>query len=117
MRNLADYKIYLERMSKPLQEKLKVIKFVPRSATRILDVGCADGVLTTAMAKMMSGVHFLGVDLDDRFIEFAKKKSTGLNNVSFERIYLRDLLARPERFDAVIFSSVLHEFFTYGEGI
>jgi len=37
--------------------------------------------------------------------------------VRFERVYLRELLARTERYDTIMFVSVLHEFFSYGEGI
>lgn len=117
MRNIADRQGYLERIAKPLQEKLKITGYIPDTAKTILDVGCADGTLTLAMAGFFPKVRFLGVDLDGRFIEEAEAKSRGVNNVRFEKVYLRDLLARPERFDAVVFSSVLHEFFTYGEGI
>lgn len=47
----------------------------------------------------------------------AQEKGRSTKNVRFEKVYLRELLARPEKVDAVIFCSVLHEFFTYGEGI
>lgn len=117
--SIHDKEIYLSRMSKPLQEKLRVAKYVPVWAKKVLDVGCADGTITCSLAQMFPEVQFLGIDLDNEFITKAQEKAAelGLTNVSFERVYLRDLLARPERFDAVIFVSVLHEFYTYGEGI
>jgi SAM-dependent methyltransferase len=118
-RPIADQEIYLQRMSKPLQEKLRVARYIPAQAERILDVGCADGTVTLALAELFPRRRFLGIDLDGGFIDRARKATAGrgVENAAFERAYLRELLPRPERYDAVIFVSVLHEFFTYGEGI
>lgn len=104
-------------MSKPLQEKLRVAKFFPAGTKTVLDVGCADGVLTLAFAEMFPEIRFVGIDLNPEFIEIAKTKIGDRTNVSFEHGYLRERLANPERFDVVLFCSVLHEFFSYGEGI
>ncbi len=108
---------YLERMSKPLQEKLKVAKFIPEGTKTVLDVGCADGTVTLALAEMYPEIKFVGIDLNKEFIEDAKIKAAGKTNVSFENVYLRERLSNPERFDVVLFCSVLHEFYSYGEGI
>jgi SAM-dependent methyltransferase len=70
-----------------------------------------------ALADMFKEVNFLGVDLSEEFIEIAKGKIGKRQNITFEKGYLRERLANPERFDAVIFCSVLHEFYSYGEGI
>src|SRR3989338_7295180 len=104
-------------MSKPLQEKLRIIKFIPENAKSIVDVGCAYGTITIALAKLFPDIQFLGIDVDEKFIEQARKKSEGISNVKFEKIYQRELLAESQRFDVVIFCSVLHEFYSYGEGI
>lgn len=104
-------------MAKPLQEKLKIARFIPSNARSVLDAGCADGAVTVALADLFPQIEFLGVDLSKDFIQLAKQKIEGRTNVKFESGYLRERLAKPERFDAVIFCSVLHEFFTYGEGI
>ena len=117
MEEIANPQKYLERMSKPLQEKLRVAKFIPEGTKTVLDVGCADGVVTIALAKMFPQIKFVGIDLSKDFIDIARKNADGTNNVTFEHIYLRDRLINPERFDVVIFCSVLHEFFSYGEGI
>ena len=108
---------YLERMSKPLQEKLRVAKFFPEGVKTVLDVGCADGAVTIALAEMFPEIKFVGIDLSSAFIEKAKENAVGKTNVSFENVYLRERLSNPERFDVVLFCSVLHEFFSYGEGI
>lgn len=117
MKKINNRTHYLKRMAKPLGDKLKISKYIPQNAADILDVGCADGTVTMALAKLFPEINFLGIDLDENFIKLARKNAEKIRNVKFEKIYLRDLLARPERFDAVIFCSVLHEFFTYGEGI
>lgn len=109
--------IYLERMSKPLQEKLKVAKYISKNVKSILDVGCADGVITLALADMYPDINFVGIDLDQGFVDIANQKVENRQNVRFECVYLRDKLADEERFDVVLFCSVLHEFFSYGEGI
>src|SRR5512138_3688441 len=113
---IANRQIYLERMAKPLREKLRIAEYLPFSARKILDVGCADGAVTLAMARLFPDTEFHGIDLDEGFIANAKAAAE-VPNATFERVYLRDLLARPERYEAVTFVSVLHEFFTYGEGI
>lgn len=109
--------IYLERMAKPIQEKLKVARYIPVKSQNVLDVGCADGVVTSSLAKIFPQAKVLGIDLNEGFVSIAKERWQDLLNLEFERVYLRDLLARPMRYDVVVFCSVLHEFFTYGEGI
>lgn len=117
MRNIKNLDVYLERMAKPLAEKLKIVKYLPEGAENVLDVGCADGAITLEMSSLLPEIKFLGIDLNEDFIGMASKKAVQVPNVKFEKIYLRELLAKPKRFDAVIFCSVLHEFYTYGEGI
>ncbi|MEX0877265.1 MAG: methyltransferase domain-containing protein [Candidatus Spechtbacterales bacterium] len=117
--SISDTGVYLERMSKPLQEKLRVAHYIPNSAQAVLDVGCADGTVTIALAQMFPKIQFCGIDLEEDFIKKAKQraKEEGFKNVDFEKVYLRDLLARSQRFDSVVFISVLHEFYSYGEGV
>lgn len=117
MDEIKDPQKYLERMSKPLQEKLKIAKFIPDGTKTVLDVGCADGTVTLALADMHPEINFVGIDLSEEFIKAAKEKIGERKNVSFECRYLRERLSNSERFDVVLFCSVLHEFFSYGEGI
>ena len=111
--------LYLKRMAGPLGDKIRVAKYIPKHAKSVLDIGCADGSVTLALAEIFPKVKFLGIDLNEHFLTRAAEqaKTKKLKNIRFEKIYLRDLLARSEKFDAVSFVSVLHEFFTYGEGI
>ncbi len=117
MDNIQNPLTYLDRMSKPLQEKLKVAKYISKSTKSVLDVGCADGTVTLALADMFPNINFLGIDLDQDFIDIANQKVEERENVRFECVYLREKLADEERYDVVLFCSVLHEFFSYGEGI
>lgn len=114
---LVDQETYLSNMSKPVSEKLKIVKYFPKNARHILDVGCADGSITAHFAQLFPWVKFHAVDLNEEFINLAKQKFGQIKNISFERVYLRDLLSRDKRYDAVVFCSVLHEFYTYGQGI
>jgi len=116
---MPDVQGYLRRMAAPLQEKLKMAYYIPENAKRGLDVGCADGTVTLAMAEMFPHIHFHGIDLKPEFIELAKKhaEERGIKNVTFECVYLRELLNRPVRYHFIGFYSVLHEFRSYGEGI
>lgn len=116
---LADPCGYLARMAKPLEEKLKVAQFVPQNALSILDVGCADGAVTCALAELFPQAQVTGIDLESYFLKSAQVRAEKyqISNVHFERVYLREMLARQGRFDTVLFVSVLHEFFSYGEGI
>ena len=117
MEEIANPKLYLERMSKPLQEKLKIARFIPQDTRSILDVGCADGTVTLALADMYPTISFVGIDLDEEFVKKAQECVGERKNVKFECGFLRERLVNPERFDVALFCSVLHEFFSYGEGI
>jgi len=115
--SISNAQIYLQRLSKPLAEKLVIAKFIKQEVSTILDVGCADGAITASIADLFPNARVTGIDLNQDFIKIAQKKWKDKNNLNFENIYLRELLARQERFDSVIFCSVLHEFYSYGEGI
>jgi 2-polyprenyl-3-methyl-5-hydroxy-6-metoxy-1,4-benzoquinol methylase len=106
---------YLRRMEASLRNKLVLNDFIPSQAESILDVGCANGALTNALARLDPIAHYKGIDLNESFIQEAKETYQRYN-LSFENVYLRSLLERKQRYDAVIFCSVLHEFYSYGEG-
>jgi 2-polyprenyl-3-methyl-5-hydroxy-6-metoxy-1,4-benzoquinol methylase len=106
---------YLSRMSNSLGDKLRISEFLAASGESVLDVGCADGAVTKALASSMPGNRFKGIDIDASFITFAK--TDPFPNAVFRCCFLRDLLLTEERFSAVTFMSVLHEFYSYGSGI
>ncbi len=74
-------------MSKPLQEKLKVLRYFLDSEGVCIDVGCANGDITKSMAELLPEWNFLGIDLNSEFISRANE---GIKpNTEFENIYLR----------------------------
>jgi 2-polyprenyl-3-methyl-5-hydroxy-6-metoxy-1,4-benzoquinol methylase len=111
-----DKETYLRRLGGSIRDKLRVVEFIPKVERHVLDVGCADGMVTKAMALERPEMEFLGVDLSYSSIHNALRSELP-ENADFKRGYLRDLLMEPDRYDAVTFISVLHEFFSYGQGI
>lgn len=114
-----DKEVYLRSMGGSIRDKLRVAKFIPDGAGNVLDVGCADGRVTKALALERPYSDFLGIDLNHASIAEACRDPHKLPmNCDFARLYLRDLLKEESgRFTAVVFMSVLHEFYSYGEGI
>lgn len=117
-------KRYADRLGASAPDKLRVLDLVPEEARDLLDVGCCDGQFTRLAASRRPNTRFKGIDLDEGFVRAANvalvagwERGEGKNSMEFERVYLRELLAREQRYDAVTFVSVLHEFFSYGEGI
>jgi len=117
--NLKDTGRFLSRMSASIESKLRVMQYFPKNCATVLDVGCADGSVTITMARRLPHVEFVGIDLDAAFVALAEERAAeaSVTNVTFRSVYLRDLLAEGQRFDAVTFISVLHEFYNYGEGM
>jgi SAM-dependent methyltransferase len=51
---------------------------------KILDVGCASGDFYSVLKKKYKNIDYHGIDLDDKCIQFAKKKFG--NNASFDKL-------------------------------
>lgn len=68
----------------------------------LLDIGCATGYA----AKVFHDLRYHGVDIEERYLEVARKYFAGRDRVSFE---LRDLMREPldRRMDLVILNAVL----------
>src|SRR5207253_9680635 len=69
------------------------------------------------LGGLLPQANILGIDLNREFVALANDHRQRGSNVHFQRKYLRGLLNRQQRYDVVLFCSVLHEFWTYGEGI
>lgn len=111
-------KKYEERLGGALDDKLRILNYIPEGAKYVLDVGCHTGQLTMAMANRHPSAVFHGIDVDKEAIKKAHKKSIGHTyNTMFVTHYLRDMLSMSQKYDAVVFSSVLHEIYSYGQGM
>lgn len=96
----ANYDVYLQRMDLSAERSSKGL--IPRLAIgRTLDIRCGSGVLLRNLENAK------GIDLNPKAVE--ECRGQGLD---VECISLADL---DERFDTVIFSSVLHEFSSYAD--
>ena len=96
----ANYDVYLQRMELSAERSSKGL--IPRLAIgRTLDIGCGSGVLLRNLENAK------GIDLNPKAVE--ECRGQGLD---VECVALADL---NERFDTVIFSSVLHEFSSYAD--
>jgi len=75
------------------------------SHPRVLELGCATGLMTSAIAD--GSVAVLGIDRSEAYLERARAR--GLPDARFELGDLEDLPESAERFDHVLATNVLHE--------
>lgn len=108
--NESNYKTYLERMSQSCAVSSKhLIPFYTIGKKAILDVGCADGTLMKAIKAVNPEARVVGIDLNKNAVNFARAAGLEVYRLSLEdtEYFSKD------RFDCVIFSSVLHEISSY----
>lgn len=81
--------------------KLRVVKTLLRGMNfnNCLDLGCASGYMLSEVAKEYQSKEFVGVDVYDRAIDFAKKNYPG---VKFIRADVLDLPLKSKSFDLII---------------
>ncbi len=72
--------------------------------SRVLDVGCGNGVISRHLGKM--GYDVLGIDVSDKTIDIARSLTT-LPNVKFAKKSAEELVASGEKYDVIVCSEVL----------
>ncbi len=76
---------------------------------RLLDVGCGHGVLVALLAVGSPGRHVVGIDPDERKIEWARASVGRLANVELRACTIETLAAeRAGEFDTVLVADVLY---------
>jgi len=50
-----------------------VLRLVPLSATRLIEVGCSSGALAREVKKLNPACRYLGIDIDERYAELAAR--------------------------------------------
>jgi 2-polyprenyl-6-hydroxyphenyl methylase/3-demethylubiquinone-9 3-methyltransferase len=76
---------------------------------RLLDVGCGHGVLVALLAAGNPGRRVVGIDPDDRKIQWARASVGRLPNVELRACTIEVLAAeRPAEFDTVLVADVLY---------
>jgi len=77
---------------------------------RMLDAGCGSGTITRALAKALPQGHVTGVDRDQRYIDYARRKAASehIDNIAFQ---VGDVLKLPfdrGHFDVLWSKHLLH---------
>ena len=75
-----------------------------RSAGEVLDIGCGNGVISRAVARLGHSVR--GIDVSAKTIE-AARSANNPPNVRFEVVAAGELQPEPGKYDAIICSEVL----------
>ena len=103
----SNFLSYMSRMDYSFRHSSK--GFIPMlvKGPKILDVGCGTGVLMQSLEKMFPSFEIKGVDLNDTMVEQCRSRGLKAECMSFYDI--------EERYDTVLFSSVLHEFSSYAK--
>lgn len=96
----ANFNTYTEIMNS-VSDKDNVLEFIPANA-RVLDFGCGNG----ALAGKFEPENYVGYDISSVMVDQARKKHPAHSFTS--------TLPVGQTFDVVLFSSVLHEVYSYG---
>ena len=105
----ANYQLYLKRMTESMKYSTKgLIPILASEAENILDVGCGSGVMLNALEKNNHKAILTGLDLNVEAIN--KLKMLGKD----WKLYHMDFMDLSKvKYDAIIFSSILHEISSY----
>jgi 2-polyprenyl-3-methyl-5-hydroxy-6-metoxy-1,4-benzoquinol methylase len=77
--------------------------------TNLLDVGCGHGVLVALLAVGFPDRHVVGIDPDERKIEWARESVGRAPNVELRACTIEELaVERPGSFDTVFVADVLY---------
>lgn len=79
---------------------------------KVLDVGCGNGIISMHLGK--EGFNVKGIDVSEKAIQKAIA-SNPLNNVTFENLSAEELVAKGEKYDAIVCSEVLEHLQDPGE--
>lgn len=111
---MAKHKLFKEFWQVNNSHLINNTKFITDNLNRqgkVLDVGCADGLKTVYYALNFPDSYFVGIDSCSDSIKLAQKKArkNKLDNVTFAPANLYHLSFKPESFDTIIATQVLHE--------
>lgn len=118
-----DLNIYTEEMAKSALDKAFFIDKIP-GAKCVIDFGCADGAMIRFLAPLFPSIEFFGYDSNNELIKMGEQAlSEKVSNVSFwrkEELHkmihqIKDSYSMNEV--CLNFSSVLHEVFSFNNGI
>ncbi|NDH44257.1 MAG: glycosyl transferase, partial [Betaproteobacteria bacterium] len=50
-----------------------LLALVPRTSRRLIEIGCSSGALARAFKQQVPESHYVGVEIDPRYAELAKR--------------------------------------------
>ena len=83
----------------------KIESYIPKEG-KILDLGCGHGIFCRLLAKTSPSRKILGIDPSTHKIRIARKKSTGLNNIKYQKGFLESVTGN--KFDCISIIDVLY---------
>lgn len=105
---------YLKSMNKSLSHKAKLLDYVV--GTKILDVGPGGGALMDLMESSFQDKEIYGIDISENVIrELNKKKSSEKRNWNVIKGDALELNKYINNVDTIIYSSIIHELYSYIE--
>jgi hypothetical protein len=105
---------YLEIMNKSLSHKAKILEYIV--GTKVLDVGPGGGALMDLMESVFKDKEIYGIDISENVIrELNKKKSIENHKWNVIKGDALELNKYIEGVDTVIYSSIIHELYSYIE--
>ena len=115
---MNNYEIYNERMALGIEDKLFFLAEIGAYLHTVVDFGCADATLGKALYRYNPDIQYIGIDNDEYMLESAEMNfPQGKYFLSLEDYLdntIEHLYGEPFlKHTAIIFSSVLHEIFSY----
>ena len=86
----------------------------PSQGAKILDVGCDNGLLMCALARIYPAIEVTGIDCEANSVELAKQRvdQMNLSNAFVEHVDIAEFEnAHEGEYDIIITSNVMHELF------
>lgn len=113
---MNNYEIYNERMSFGMEDKLFFLHEIGKSLKMIVDYGCANAALGKALATYNPDIIYVGIENNYKMLELASNNYP--EGCYFESLedFVKYYKGSYEH-SAILFSSVLHEMYSYGSSI
>ncbi|OKP98897.1 class I SAM-dependent methyltransferase [Paenibacillus sp. P46E] len=105
---------YLSQMNETADYKAVILEYV--TGRKVLDIGPGGGVLLDLIEERMPGVIPVGIDISSNVVEALRQKKQREGRrwevLQGDALNLKDFV-EPGTVDTVIFSSILHELYSY----